>query len=108
MFDDLFTKDDFSFEEEEEEKELELETSDDEEDEEDPFECDHDPKDTCGPECDGTCDPDDCECDGTCDPDDCSCGVCDGSGAIDKSVWDTGYRKPPIPKKVWKPKTWKT
>ena len=91
MFDDLFTKDDFSFEEKGEEKELELETSDDEDEEPDP----------CGPDCnceDGTC---------TCDPDDEgeACSDCDN---CDKSVWDTGYRKPPVPKKVWKPKTWKT
>jgi hypothetical protein len=107
MFDDLFTKDDFLFEEEEEEQELELETSDDEE-EDGP----HDPKDTCGPDC--SCDTDEPDGSCTCDPDDNeACSDCGGAGGAtddnsEKSVWDTGYRKPPVPRKVWKPKTWKT
>jgi hypothetical protein len=110
MFDDLFTDDDFKIDDEEEET-LELETHDDEDD-------DHEPEpDSCGPDC--SCDPD---CGGHPDPaadieitddycDDCGCDPCecieDDTDNDDKSVWDTGYRKPPVPKGVWKPKHWK-
>ena len=136
MFDDLFTKDDFSLEDEEvqeeEEQELELDTTDDEDDYDDVGGDDAqlgvpDPSqkipDTPADACDD-CGEYDCACldvdlpngvdsDCSCDDDDgcnnCSLGL-DDDDAWDTGIkkWDTGTGQRPVPKNVWKPKTWKT
>jgi hypothetical protein len=56
------------------------------------------------------CGNDPCHCptgsDSYCD--DCNYDPCDCSEEEeDHTVWDTGYKKPPVPKNVWKPKHWK-
>ena len=142
MFDDLFTKDDFSLEDEEvqeeEEQELELDTTDDEDDYPDDDQNDDpdppktqsggvpDPSQTVSDTADACedCGEYDCVCldvdlpngvdsDCACDDDDgcsnCSLGL-DDDDAWDTGIkkWDTGTGQRPVPKNVWKPKTWKT
>ena len=135
MFDDLFTKDDFSLEDEEvqeeEEQELELDTTDDEDDYDDDVGGDAqlgvpDPSQTVSDTADACedCGEYDCVCldvdlpngvdsDCACDDDDgcsnCSLGL-DDDDAWDTGIkkWDTGTGQRPVPKNVWKPKTWKT
>lgn len=98
MFDDLFTEDDFSLEDEEqEEPELEMETDPDPELDDEDYPANdesHGPYDDCG-----VCDPDDDDCD--------SCKA-DDSWDTGQRNWDTGGGMRPVPKNVWKPKSWKT
>jgi len=128
LFDDLFTDNDFKIDDEEETQE---EQSQEVEEENDSAcdSCEDDGTCTCGGDCD-SCSPDDdqndtlsddycddCGCDPCeCDPED----FCDDCGELlencecepeedeNDGSWDTGYRKPPVPKGVWKPKHWKT